>query len=408
MSNPENANLLREQAQLQTEMQLPEGDVSTYRMWCDGNSPYSWKLRSYMHYKGIPYQRMRSNMTAYMSLIPEKVGMSIIPVLLTPDDQVLQDSTPIMQRFEQQYPQRASVPDDPALEFLMWLLEDFGDEYLVRFAMHYRWGNDLNRQALSHRLARSMCYGVPEAHPTQLAPMVLDRQSGFDLPLGLSDADSRRSLDEQLLELLGILDLHFEQFQFLLGDRPSLADFAVFGQLYAHLYQDPFSAELMERHGARTCNWIETLLELGDTRGAVGQTAFGDWLDLAAGVPDSLRRLLNFVAKTYLPYSAGTARTLAAGEKQFSVKIFGVASRFVAAQYKAWSFEQVQLRLQALAPNVREQLDSVLAASGLLPGLMADGIYHVSLFDGFTPPLVKDGVADAKLRYLRDKQANSG
>lgn len=397
-----NSNLLREQSEVTKAIETP---TSKYRMWCDSSSPYSWKLRSYFHYKDIGYRRMRSNLTAYFTQIPEKVGMSIIPVVLTPDDKVLQDTTPMMEEFERLHPKRSCVPEDPRLAALMWILEDFADEYLVRFAMHYRWGNELNRDALSHRLARSMCYGQADMHPRDIAGMVLDRQSGFDLPLGLSSDAAREVLDRQLLELLDILDRHFSQYQFLLGDRPSLADFAVFGQLYAHLYQDPFSAKIMECHGARCCNWMDTMLEMGDQRGEVGQSEFGEWLAFAGELPDTLQELLRFVAQTWLPYSRGTARALALGEKKMTIAISGVATDFLAAQYKAWSFEQVQVKLKGMNESDLADLIPLLEKTGLLPELLLAEVHHVDLYDDFTPPYIVDGVADAKLRYLRDKQA---
>ena len=397
-----NSNVLREQSEVAKAIEVP---TEKYRLWCDASSPYSWKLRSYFHYKNIAYRRMRSNLTAYFTQIPEKVGMSIIPVVLTPDDQVMQDTTPMMEEFERLHPQRSCVPEDPRLAALMWILEDFGDEYLVRFAMHYRWGNDLNRDALSHRLARAMCYGQTDMHPRDIAGMVLDRQSGFDLPLGLTSDEAREVIDEQLIELLDILDRHFSQYQFLLGDRPSLADFAIFGQLYAHLYQDPFSAKIMECHGARCCNWLDTMLEMGDQRGEVGQCEFGEWLEFNDELPSTLQELLHFAAKTWLPYSRGTARALALGEKRMTISISGVPTDFLAAQYKAWSFEQVQLKLKSLNDTDIRGLTPVLEQSGLLPELLLAEPYHIDLYDDFTPPYIVDGVADAKLRYLRDKQA---
>lgn len=406
MTTEHKANLHREAQTIEREMNLADGQTC-YRIWCDNNSPYSWKLRAYLHYKGIPYQRMRNNAHAYMQRIPSQVGMSIIPVMLTADDQVLQDTTPIMQLFEERYPSRACIPDDPRLAFLMWLIEDFADEYLVRLSMHYRWGNLQNRSALSHRLARALCYGLPQMRPGQMAPMVLQRQSGFDQALGLDGEGVRASLDQQLIDLLAILDGHFEHYQFLLGDRPSLADFAVFGQLFAHLYQDPFSAELMELHGPRTCNWIETLHELGDVRGGVGQTSFGEWLDIRGGVPAGLASLLAFVGMTYIPFSAGTA--LASGErkKTFRAEVYGVDTTFLTSQYRAWSFEQVQQRYLALDELDWRCLEPLLKAARVLPAMLANGVIHNSLYDGFSPPFIRDGIADARIQHLKAKAARS-
>ncbi len=400
-------NLKREAQNLEDEKILGPDQKDFYRVWAANDSPYSWKLRAYMHYKNIPYKRMHIDMTAINVDIPKLVGMSIVPVVLTPDDQVMQDTTPIMEFFENTYSNKSCRPSDERLQFINILLEDFGDEYLPRFSMHYRWGNEQNRQTISHRIARSFAYGNLSMHPNQIAPMVLKRQEGFDTHLGLTAEESRDSLDQQILDLLAILDKHFTDHQFLLGDRPSLADFAIYAHLYTHLLQDPFSAEIMECHGARTVNWIDTINEFGDQRGCIGQTEFGDWLDLDNGIPDSLKELLEYVGKTYIPFSAGIAKANANKSKAATANVYGVATEYSAFSYRAWSFEQVQINYQALSGDVKFFVDNLLTETKVMPALMENGIVHIDLFDGFTPPFVKGGVCDARIRYLKQKKRNT-
>ena len=49
------------------------------------------------------------------------------------------DSTPIIRRLEAEYPGRSVIPDDPAIAFINYLLEDYGDEWLPKAMFHYRW-----------------------------------------------------------------------------------------------------------------------------------------------------------------------------------------------------------------------------------------------------------------------------
>ncbi len=404
---PSKANLKREAQVLKEQMVLSDGQQDFYRVWAANDSPYSWKLRTYMHYKGIPYKRMSIDMPAINEIV-KRVGMHIMPAVLTPDDQVMQDTTPIMTHFENIYKDNSCSPADERLQFINALLEDFGDEYLPRFSMHYRWGNEQNRQTVSHRIARAICYGSLGMHPKQAAPMVLQRQQGFDKPLGLTGNDVRESLDQQLLDLLGILDKHFTDHQFLLGNRPSLADFAVYAHLYTHILQDPFSAEIIERHGARTVNWIDTINEFGDTRGCIGQQIFGDWIDLDEGVPESLKELLEFVGKTYVPFSTGVAKAITQNSKTAKANVYGVMAEYGAFGYRAWSLEQVQLGYEKLNGVSKSFIDNLLTETCILPALMESGIVHIDLFDGFTPPFVKNGECDARVRYLNQKKRDTG
>jgi glutathione S-transferase len=314
----------------------------------------------------------------------------------------MQDTTPMMQWFENEFPEPVTIPDDPRLALFHWLIEDFADEYMTRFSMHYRWGNELNRETISRRIGRNFSYGGPQQAVDAASAMILSRQTGFDHHLAIND-DTRSDLDAQLLELLAILEEHFLSHQFLFGGRPSMADFAVYGQLFAHLWADPFSARIMEVHGSQTCIWIETITQLGDTRGAVGQTDFGPWLSLDDGLPKTLERLLAFVGSTYIPLSSATARASIVRGKRVKATIRGVEAEFSVHHYRAWAFEENQKRFEALAASDKDYCRSVLVEAGILPGLMADGILHNGLFDGLTPPFVVNGEMDNRIRHRNAK-----
>ncbi len=396
------ANLLREQQEHEDSQWLQPGQEKHFRIWQDRMSPFSHKVMSYLNFKGIPYKCMRSNLDATLELIPKRVGQSVIPVVLTPDEEVLQDSTPMIEWFEERYSDNSVIPTDPRLAFLMWLLEDFADEYMPRIHMHTRWGNEQNRQTASHRIARGLCYAKPDVSIKDIAAYVAARQPGFDKHLGLNDS-VRANMDEQILDLLHVLEEHFLHHQFLLGFRPSMADFALYGSLKIHLYNDPNSNTTMELNGPRTCSWLETIRNFGDNRGCVGQTDFGDWIGLDKDLPASLGKLLEFAAKTYVSFAKACALASKAGEKQFEAEIYGVKSTFSTHQYRVCTFEQVQKRYNALAGDDKSYVDKVLNQTTLLPALMADGIHHGDLFDGFTPPVVKDGIADARIRHIKNK-----
>jgi len=59
-------------------------------------------------------------------------------------------------------------------------------------------------------------------------------------------------------ELLACLNEHFEQHDFLLGGRPCVGDFALYGPLWAHLFRDPGSRHLFS-DAPHVCTWFERL-----------------------------------------------------------------------------------------------------------------------------------------------------
>ena len=42
-------------------------------------------------------------------------------------------------KIEEAYPKRPVLPNDPALNFINYVLEDFGDEWCTKYMFHYRW-----------------------------------------------------------------------------------------------------------------------------------------------------------------------------------------------------------------------------------------------------------------------------
>src|SRR5690554_291027 len=109
-------------------------------------SLYTGKVRSYLQFKGIPFTEQLATPQVYRDLIIPRTGVRYIPVLVTPQDQVLQDSTEIIDHLEQQFPEPAIYPTGPCQKLIALLLETYGDEWLVIPAMLYRWMIDENRE----------------------------------------------------------------------------------------------------------------------------------------------------------------------------------------------------------------------------------------------------------------------
>ena len=71
------ASLLKEQQAHIKSQQLEPGEENHYRIWQNLASPYSYKVMTYMNYKGIPYKRIAANMKSHMEDIPRMVGQSL-------------------------------------------------------------------------------------------------------------------------------------------------------------------------------------------------------------------------------------------------------------------------------------------------------------------------------------------
>jgi glutathione S-transferase len=96
-------------------------------------SPYTRKVRALLRYRRIPYHFVRAGGRESEALPP--APLPLIPYVILPDQngeltEAMVDTTPIINRLEDDYPERAVRPMDPALAVIDALLEEFGDEGL--------------------------------------------------------------------------------------------------------------------------------------------------------------------------------------------------------------------------------------------------------------------------------------
>ncbi len=151
--------------------------INTYRIFGIEMSPYSVKVRSYFRYKGIPHKwviRSFDNQAEYQKY----ARLPIVPLVVTPDDEGIQDSTPIIERIESQYPQPPIHPSDPVAAFVSVLLEEFGDEWGNKWMFHYRWARDVDQISSAGRIARIMMPAVDEKQLSVATANVRERMVG--------------------------------------------------------------------------------------------------------------------------------------------------------------------------------------------------------------------------------------
>jgi glutathione S-transferase len=149
---------------------------------------------------------------------------------VTPEDETWQDTSEILDALEARHPEPALYPSTPVQRVAAYLLELYADEFLVLPAMHYRWSTpEGQRDARGAFAALSGDLGS--------AGRFADRMAGTLPALGVTP-ETIPAIEAHLDELLGHLEALLGEQPFVLGHQPSLADCALMGPLYAHLYLD--------------------------------------------------------------------------------------------------------------------------------------------------------------------------
>jgi hypothetical protein len=95
----------RESLELSTE--------ATYTLYGSAASLYTGKVRAYLRYKGIPYTEVEVSEEEMQDIIVPRTGVQYIPVVISPDDLAIQDSTDIINFLEARFPDSVIYPSSP-------------------------------------------------------------------------------------------------------------------------------------------------------------------------------------------------------------------------------------------------------------------------------------------------------
>jgi hypothetical protein len=166
--------------------------------------------------------------------------------------------------------------------------------------------------------------------------------------------------------LLRDLDAHFAVHDFLFGSRPSIADLGLIGPLYAHLYRDPASGEIMERIAPHVAEWVRRMVDVKAPQS--GEFLAGDV------VPETLEPILARMLAEHIPYLANVAEMLGAwvsenkegelpralGMTEFTVE--GVTGQRIAVPFSLWMLQRALDFRASLNDEDRAACDAMLHA----------------------------------------------
>ncbi len=354
----------------------PNDKHAPYTVFKSDISYFSGKLEAYLRYKQVPHSTVDINFRR-MREVGQKTGYKKIPAVRTADDQWLFDTTPMLQWFEQYYSRAPILPADPALRFIALLLEDYGDEWLWRPAMWWRWRPRASRWALGWRIASESLHpavGRPVGYlfgRRQLREWLWDD--------GVSK-DNEGDVRDMLFRELEFLEPLFDAQPYLLGSHPSAADFGYFGSMFRHFGNDPESAEVMRRRGPNTYEWLARLWNAKLAKLPLEQS--WKWPQAPYWEP-----LLERIAKDYLPYLHQNALAFRRDDKRFDYrgKTF-TFERSKTTHYRVYARQVLQREFSDLNEGDQQRVAQLFETSGGLDALHADGVIDSGLTKHFALP----------------------
>jgi glutathione S-transferase len=326
-----------------------------YRIYGAEVSPYSIKVRSYFRYKNIPHQwivRDANTQAEYQKY----AKLPLIPLVVTPDDQGIQDSTPIIEKMEAKFPEPSIHPDDVALAFLSTLFEEFGDEWGNKWMFHYRWAREADQKSAAQRIARTMLPDADDAQIGSVAETVRERMVGRVWFVG-SNGQTAPQIEDSFKDAMDLLEKHLRNRPYLFGARPSFGDFGMWGQVY-NAWTDPTPGEILRSKSPHVVAWVERMLNPKPEGG------FAAWQELA---PTLLPLLERQVGRLFLPWSDANAKAIATGREELTVQLDGNAWTQKPQKYHAKSLAELRHKYAAVRHNA--QLNEILRRTGCLTWL---------------------------------------
>jgi glutathione S-transferase len=319
--------------------------ATKYRIFGSELSPYSVKIRSYLRYKNIPYEWVVKgswNMEEFSKL----AKLPLIPLVVTPSDAVLQDSTPIIEHIESQYPSPSIHPKDESLKFISALIEEYGDEWGNKLMFHFRWWHSDDRNACARVLAYSRVVGDDEEEIEKVTASIAERMVTRRHFTG-SSKDNAPLIKRYLNELLSLLEHHLSSHRYLLGERPAFADFGLAPQIY-ELASDPTGGGIIKNRAPHTLAWSQRMLE------PKNEGDFLKWEDLEPTLGPILYNVGNF----FLPWSSANTNAIKQNKDLFSVDLDSEKYTQNPQKYHAKSLASLKERFQAVRD--RKQVERIL------------------------------------------------
>jgi len=315
-------------------------------------SYFTGKLEAYLRAKGLAYQLVPFSGSVMRRCIAH-TGVVQLPQVECADGSWLVDSTLIIEHFEQARPDPRVTPAQPAVAFISRLIEDYADEWLWRPAMHYRWSFPETARLMSAWLAEHL---GENRLPQWLKRRYWRRRQFRTFVKGDGvNASTRAVVEASYLETLSMLESVFACRPYILGARPTEADFGFFGPLFRHFSCDPAPARIMRERAPGVYEWVARMWNLQPDR-------FRS-LPLPEQVPGGLEALFDTITSVYLPYLDANAAAYAKGDKHVCYEVCGTAFVEPLKPYRVWCRDRLQCGLAELDESARTEAARVLGSS---------------------------------------------
>jgi glutathione S-transferase len=250
-----------------------------YRLFAWDFSYFSAKVRAYCRYKAFhgafSFEEILATQEIIQGYVIPATGSNVVPQIQASDGSWLQDSSEIIDALEARHALAPIVPTGPRQRLVSYLVELLADEWMLPWGFWERWHYSLASIRPNHepfnaqQWGRIFAPGQTGLERREAARFVFREVMKINHPesaefgpfaglpqLGVTEK-TEQAWTDSMHRMLSILEAHFNVHDYVLGGSPTLADFALMGPLYPHLYKDPVPGFMMRTEYPLICEWIE-------------------------------------------------------------------------------------------------------------------------------------------------------
>ena len=283
-------------------------------------SMFTVKLEAQLRFQGIPYQwHFKKNIEN--KTIQQRSGTQFVPLLKTPDGWVINDTITIGPMLHERFYQAPVIPKTSMQRALCFILEDYYNHWMPRHALHSRWCYQDNIEEVGRNFGINMLLGksitdeLTEEEERQVVGTGKNMQDSFGLPaceVQGAGEDQREAMQQDFQSMMQLLSEHLKSNNYLLGDRPCLADFALVGTAKAHFLLDPVPRSWLGDYEIMLEDYVNRVWNLDQA----GMT----WTD-DENIPDTLLAIMDHMVKNYQVFALTSIQAAAHGKKEFTLNL---------------------------------------------------------------------------------------
>tara|TARA_B100001057_G_scaffold100047_1_gene97022 strand:- start:638 stop:1684 length:1047 start_codon:yes stop_codon:yes gene_type:complete len=324
-------------------------------------SPYTRKMLALMRYRRIPYAVEWGDPRALI----KKMGLEepkpiLLPVLVFNIDgknRAITDSTPIIRHLENEFSVRRVIPSDPKLNFLNYVLEDFGDEWVTKYMFHYRWHFEDDIEKAGTVLPLMHDVSLENKSHLEFKKYFSELQTSRLWVVG-SNNKTAPIIEESYKRFLNQLETCLSINPFLFGNRPSSSDYAIYGQLTQLIGFDPTSSAIAHNISPRAISWIDQMEDLSGLN-----VHEEDWITFEQA-ERNLSNIFEEIGKVYMPALLANSNAINQNEKTWTANIDGAEWNQKSFPYQAKCLQWINNEFEVLGNDDQEDILNFLRNTG--------------------------------------------